>query len=239
MADRFKAKVVLVAGGTGGLGKAVTLAFLQESAKVIVTSRNPDSLASVKAVAGDSASSLAARELDVTDDAATQRVVQELVREHGRIDVLINAVGGYAGGTPLWSTTPETFDRMLALNLRAGFVLCRAIAPVMLQQGSGAIVNVASRAAFDHGAGAGAYAASKAAAVAMIDSLAADLQGKGVRANSVIPSIFDTEDNRRAMPKADFTRWPKPEDIAQVILFLCSDEARLIHGASVPVYGNT
>jgi len=128
---------------------------------------------------------------------------------------------------------------MLKLNLLSGYVLCRAVVPVMLKQGKGAIVNVASRAAFDHAAGATAYAASKAAAVAMIDCLAADLRGSGVRANSILPSIIDTEANRRAMPQADFTNWPKPEDIARVVVFLCSDEAKLVHGAAVPVYGNT
>ena len=87
--------------------------------------------------------------------------------------------------------------------------------------------------------GQAAYAASKAAAVAMIDSLAADLKGTGVRVNSVLPSIIDTEVNRRAMPKADFSRWPKPQDIARVILFLCSDDARVIHGAAIPVYGDS
>jgi NAD(P)-dependent dehydrogenase (short-subunit alcohol dehydrogenase family) len=99
-------------------------------------------------------------------------------------------------------------------------------------------VNVASRAAVDHEAGAAAYAASKAAAVAMIDSLAADLRGRGVRVNSILPSIIDTEINRKAMPGADFAKWPKPEDIAKVILFLCSDDAKVIHGAAIPVYGN-
>jgi len=105
----------------------------------------------------------------------------------------------------------------------------------MVPQGRGAIVNVASRAAVEHGAGLAAYAASKAAAVALIDSLAADLRGTGVRANSVLPSVIDTEANRKAMPKADFSKWPKPADIARVILFLCSDEASLVHGASIPV----
>jgi NAD(P)-dependent dehydrogenase (short-subunit alcohol dehydrogenase family) len=138
---------------------------------------------------------------------------------------------------PYWQTDPKVFDQMLALNLRSGYVLSRAVVPQMLKQGSGVIVSVSSRAAVDHAAGAAAYAASKAASVAMFDSLAADLKGTGVRVNSVLPSIIDTEANRRAMPTADFTKWPKPEDIAGVILFLCSDEAKLIHGASVPVYG--
>jgi NAD(P)-dependent dehydrogenase (short-subunit alcohol dehydrogenase family) len=98
---------------------------------------------------------------------------------------------------------------------------------------------VAAKAAVDHGEGAGAYATSKAAAVAMTDSLAGDLKGSGVRVNTILPSIIDTAANRQAMPKADFTAWPKPEEIAKVILFLCSDEASVVHGASVPVYGNS
>src|SRR5205807_2697054 len=110
---------------------------------------------------------------------------------------------------------------------------------VMLKQGKGAIVNIAAKAALDNGAGASAYAASKAAALALMDSLAADLKGSGVRVNSILPSIIDTEANRKAMPDADFAKWPKPEDIARIILFLCSDEARVIHGAAIPVYGDS
>ncbi|MGB7352235.1 MAG: SDR family NAD(P)-dependent oxidoreductase [Acidobacteriaceae bacterium] len=237
MAERFHDKVVLVAGGTGALGRAVSLAFLREGARVAVTYRQAKEFEALQAAAGDHATALAGQTVDVTDVAATAQLAQGIVADHGRIDVLVNAVGGYAGGTALWETPPEVFERMLALNLRAGFALARAVVPVMLRQGSGAVVNIASRAAFDHGAGAAAYAASKAAAVAMIDSLAADVKGKGVRVNSVVPSIFDTEANRRAMPGADFARWPKPEEIASVVLFLSSDEARLIHGAAVPVYG--
>lgn len=99
-------------------------------------------------------------------------------------------------------------------------------------------MHVVSRAALVHEAGQAAYASSKAAALALTDSLAADLRGTGVRANAVLPSVIDTEANRKAMPKADFSKWPKPEDIARVIVFLCSDAARLIHGAAIPVYGN-
>ena len=225
-------EVVLVAGGTGGLGKAVALAFLEAGARVAVTYRNPDEYAALEAVAGDAARGrLSGHAVDVTDESAVRRLVNEL----GRLDALVNCVGGFAGGTKLWETDAKTFDRMLDLNLRPGLVLCRAAVPAMLARGGGAIVNVASRAAVDHGAGLAAYAASKAAAVALVDSLAADLAGTNVRANSVLPSIIDTEANRRAMPKADFSKWPKPEEIARVILFLCGDDARLIRGAAIPV----
>jgi NAD(P)-dependent dehydrogenase (short-subunit alcohol dehydrogenase family) len=117
-------------------------------------------------------------------------------------------------------------------------LLCRASARVMVPNRSGSIVNVASKAAFDHAAGAAAYAASKAAAVAMLDALAEDLRGTGVRANSIVPSIIDTPANRAAMPAANVSKWPQSEDIARVVLFLCSDEAKLVHGASIPVYGS-
>ena len=131
----------------------------------------------------------------------------------------------------------NVLDRMLALILRSGYALSRAAVPVMLRQGHGALVNVAAKAALSHAAGEAAYAASKAAALALLDCLAAELKGTGVRVNSILPSIVDSQANRQAMPKADFAKWPTPEEIARVILFLCSDEADVVHGAAVPVYG--
>lgn len=231
-------KVVLVAGGTGGLGKAVTLAFLNAGAKVAVTYVKEDELAALQSAAGEAAALLTAYKVDVTDDTSVRKAVSDIAAAHGAIDVLVNTVGGYAGGLELWETDPHVFSQMLDLNLRSGYLLARNVVPVMLRQKSGAIVNIAAKAAFDHAAGASAYAASKAAAVAMMDCLAEDLKGTGVRVNSVLPSIIDTPANRRAIPDGDFAKWPKPEDISRVILFLCSDEARLIHGASIPVYGN-
>lgn len=148
---------------------------------------------------------------------------------------MTNTVGGYAAGQKLWETEARVFDQMLSLNLLSGYLLARAVVPAMLKLGRGAIVNVASTAAFDHAASAAAYAASKAAAVAMIDSLAADLKGTEVRANSILPSIIDTEANRKAMPHADYAKWPKPRDIARVILYLCSEDAKLINGAAIRV----
>jgi NAD(P)-dependent dehydrogenase (short-subunit alcohol dehydrogenase family) len=239
MIRNFSGQVVLVAGGTGGLGKAVSSAFLNEDAKVVVTYRNQKEFASLQSEAGIHASSLQGQQADVTDNAAVEKLVESVLAQHGRLDVLVNTVGGYAGGIKLWELDLGVFDRMLALNLRAGFALSRAAVAPMLKQKRGAIVNVAAKASYDHAAGAAAYAASKAAALAMIDSLAADTKGTGVRVNTILPSIIDTEANRKAMPDADFTNWPKPEDIARVILFLCSDDAKVIHGAAIPVFGNS
>jgi NAD(P)-dependent dehydrogenase (short-subunit alcohol dehydrogenase family) len=230
-------KVALVAGGTGGLGRAVSMAFLQAGARLIVTYQKDEELAALKKAAGADAAKIKGISVDVTDETAVKQLVEGIVAEHGRLDILVNTVGAYAGGIKLWEMETRVFDLMLALNLRSGYVLSRAAVKAMLTQGSGAIVNIAAKAAYDHGAGAAAYAASKAAAVALMDSLAADLKGSGVRVNSILPSIIDTEANRKAMPGEDFAKWPKPEEIARVILFLCSDEARVIHGAAIPVYG--
>jgi len=237
-------KVVLVAGGTGGLGRAVSSAFIEDGARVVVTFRRPGDLDELKKAASvrlveTQGASLEGYAVDVTDEEAVAKLIDGIVERHRRLDCLVNAVGGYAGGVKLWEMEAKAFEQQLALNLRSGFVLAKAAARVMVKQGSGAIVNVTSKAAVEHAAGASAYAASKAAAVAMIDSLAADLKGTGVRANSIMPSIIDTPANRKAMPKADFAKWPKPEEIARVILFLCSDEAKLIQGAAVPVYGDS
>ena len=239
MQERFSGQVAMVAGGTGGLGRAVSVAFLQEGAHVVVTYRKQEEFDALKQAAGTKGSRLTGCVTDVTDEVAVSQLVGRILAEHSRLHALVNTVGGYAGGVPLWDLETRVLDQMLALNLRSGYALSRAVVPAMLKRKRGAIVNIAAKAALDHPAGAAAYAASKAAALALLASLASDLKGTGVRVNSILPSIIDTQANRKAMPKAEFALWPKPEDIARVILFLCSDEARVIHGAAIPVYGDS
>jgi NAD(P)-dependent dehydrogenase (short-subunit alcohol dehydrogenase family) len=234
----FSGQTVAVAGGTGGLGMAVSLAFLSEGAKTVVTYRKDDEFLALKDAAGSNESLLEGYCVDVTDESATAELISKILVDHGKLDTLVNTIGAYAGGTKLWDLDPAVFNHMLAVNLNSGFVLSRAALPAMLRAGHGSIVNIAAKAAVDHGAGAGAYAASKAAAVALMDSLAGDCRGTGVRVNSILPSIIDTAANRKAMPDADFATWPKPEDIATVVLFLCCHGAKAIHGAAIPVYGN-
>ena len=238
MSNRFSDKVALVTGGTGGLGRAVTLAFLHEGASVIATYIKKDEADALKDAVGPSAH-LELLPLDATDEASCRALVDGITARHGHLDILVNAIGGYAGGKPLWETDPKTYQLMLTLNLHAGHNLARTVVPAMLKQKSGAIVNIASKAALDHAAGNAAYSASKAATLALFDCLAQDVKGTGVRVNSVLPSIIDTEPNRKMMPNADFSKWPKPEEIAKVVLFLCSNEARVVHGAAIPVYGDS
>ncbi len=236
----FHDKIVLVTGGTGGLGREVTMAFLEAGATIVVTYQVAEEFAAVVAAAQKiGAAPPAGASVDVTDAQAVEKFIAETVAKHGRVDILVNTVGGYAGGTNLWEVDDRTYDKMLQLNLKAGFVLARAVVPQMIKQNRGWIVNIASKAAFDHAAGGALYAASKAAALALMDSLAADVKPLNINVNTVVPSIIDTAANRKAMPGADFSKWPKPEEIARVILFLCSEEARVIHGAAIPVYGRS
>ena len=236
----FHDKIVLVTGGTGGLGREVAMAFIEAGAAVIVTYRNADEFAALAAAAQRiGATPPEGMPVDVTDTQAVDKCVADIVSKHGRLDILVNAVGAYAGGVNLWEADPRTYDQMLGLNLKAGFVLARGVVPQMIKQQRGWIVNISSKAAVDHGAGASLYAASKAGALALFDSLAAEVKAHSINVNTVLPSIIDTAANRKAMPGADYSKWPKPEEIAAVILFLCSEEARLIHGAAIPVYGKT
>jgi NAD(P)-dependent dehydrogenase (short-subunit alcohol dehydrogenase family) len=236
---RLTERIAIVAGGTGGLGRAVSLAFLAAGAKVIASYRKQAEFDGLAAAAGAARPGLSGATVDVTDEAAARQFVESVVARHGRVDALVNTVGGYAGGQKLWEVDAKTYDQMLALNLKSGFVLARAVLPEMIRRDSGWIVNVGSKAGYGHSPTAALYSASKAAALALFDSLAEEVKDYNINVNSVVPSIIDTEANRQAMPNADFSKWPKPEEIARVILFLCSEDARVIRGAAIPVYGRS
>jgi NAD(P)-dependent dehydrogenase (short-subunit alcohol dehydrogenase family) len=236
MSDNLR--TVVVAGGTGALGGSVARAFLAAGARVVVTYRRPEEFDELAASTGKNPK-LSGVMLDATAEAAAGKFIADIEAKYGSADALVITVGGYAGGKQLWDSNSATYDQMLNLNLRAAFVMARAVLPGMIRRNRGAIVNIASRAAYGHSAGAALYSASKAGVLALFDSLAEEVKPYNINVNSIVPSIMDTPANRRAMPKADFSIWPKTDDIAKVIVFLCSDDARVIHGAAVPVYGRT
>jgi len=231
----FQGQVVLVAGGTGALGSAVARAFITAGANVAVTYRTPREYDELLSSVSSERARLRGHQVDVTNDAEMRRMTASIEAEFQRLDVLVNTAGGYTGGPKLWEIESAVLERMLDLNLRSAFVTSRSVLPIFLKQGHGCIVNVAAKAAIDQPGGAGAYVASKAAALAMMHSLAMDLKGTAIRVNSVLPSTIDTAANRREMPRANFAGWTKPEDIARVILFLCSEDARSINAAAIPV----
>jgi NAD(P)-dependent dehydrogenase (short-subunit alcohol dehydrogenase family) len=235
----FSNRVVVVTGAAGNLGAAVVWAFQQARAKLALVDRAPGRLRQLFPALADSPDHFLAHSVDVTDAAAVEAMAREAVRRFGRIDVLVNTAGGYRAGTPLHETPLETWDFLLNLNARSVFAVARAVIPHMLRQGSGKIINVASRAALAGGANEAAYSASKSAVVRLTESLAAELKDSGINVNCVLPGLIDTPPNREAMPEADHSRWVAPEALSDVILFLASDAARAIHGAALPVYGRS
>ncbi|MGH2354330.1 MAG: SDR family oxidoreductase [Chloroflexota bacterium] len=230
-------QVALVTGGTGGLGQAVTRAFLDQGCVVVVTYRSEAEAERTRRNFQAAGDRLALEQADVTDGPAVHSLVQTVVGRFGRVDHLINLVGGWAGGKPVWETGDDELARMLDLNLRSAFVCCRAVLPQMITQNFGRIVNISSRTAVRPSAGAAPYAIGKAGVIVLTETLALEVRDYDVNVNCVLPSVIDTPANRRDMPKADFRRWVTPEQLAGIIVWLTSPAAAPINGTAIPVYG--
>lgn len=224
-AMKLEGRVVLITGGRGGLGRAVVPLFVQAGAQVVLADRHGD--------AEPTPGTISVR-ADVTDEGEVRRMVDEALRRAGRMDVLVNLVGGFATGR-LAETDLATWQRMATVNLTPAFLLSRAVLPSMLERRAGRILHVAARAAVEPFPGAAAYIVAKAGLVALIRTLALELAGSGVTVNGVLPGTMDTPANRRSMPGADPGRWVTPEAVAQALRFLASDEAGSINGALLPV----
>lgn len=222
---QLNGKVVLIAGGSGALGQTVVPAFTRAGAQVITADRRapPAQIASG-----------AAMNADVTDEADVQRLVNDVVRKAGRIDALINLVGGFATGR-VEETDVALWQRMLTMNVTAAFLLSKAVLPHMVARGTGRIVHVVAWAAVEPFPGAAAYIVSKSSLLALIKVLALELSGSGVTVNGVLPSTIDTPANRASLPQTDPSTWTKPESIADTLLFLASEEAHQISGAAIPI----
>ena len=226
--------VALVTGGTGGLGQAVLAELLDAGATVVTTWLMEREREAVEREFG-ARDGLHLVEANLLEDGA--RVAVDAAAEHGQLAALVNIVGGFAAGGRWHEAPPEELEKLLALNLMTAVNACRAAAPAMLSGGSGAIVCVGAKTAHEPFSGGGAYAVSKAAVLALVRSLDADYRDDGIRANAILPSVIDTPANRAGQPDADFDRWVKPEEIARVIRFLCSEDSAPISGAEIPVYG--
>jgi NAD(P)-dependent dehydrogenase (short-subunit alcohol dehydrogenase family) len=227
-------RVAIVTGGTGALGRIVVRRLAAAGATVWVPYRSPGGLDELRALLGADAARLAAEPADVTDGGAFGRLVSRALDRHRRIDVLVNAAGGFAGGD-LLSTPLDEWRRVMELNLSSAVVGCRAVLPAMRDARAGRIVNVGSLAVVTPAGGFIAYAVSKSAVITLTQALATEVRGLGIAVNAVLPGTMDTAANRRAMPDADRARWVSPDRVAAVIAFLCSDEAAAITGAAIPV----
>jgi NAD(P)-dependent dehydrogenase (short-subunit alcohol dehydrogenase family) len=233
----LEGKVALITGGTGALGHAVTAAFAEAGARLAVSYRAEGEAQSARQLLGNRADAVMFVKADVTVEAEVQRLVSTLVDRFGRIDILLNLVGGYIGDLPVADLPEAAWDRMLEINLKSAFLCSKHVVPILRRTGGGRIVNISSRAALKVFPGISAYAAAKAGLLAFTETLASEVLKDNITVNAVVPSVIDTPANRKAMPKADPSAWVKPGEIARVLLFLCSDAAKEISGAAIPVYG--
>jgi NAD(P)-dependent dehydrogenase (short-subunit alcohol dehydrogenase family) len=233
----LKDRVALITGAAGNLGRATAEAFQGAGARTVLVDHAVGRLEKLYPERVDASDHMLAGGVDLTDPGAVDALTASVMDRFGRIDILVNTVGTYRGGKPVHEERLETWELLFDANVRTTLLALKAVVPVMLKQGSGRIVNVASRNALQGGAKVAAYSASKSAVVRLTEGLAAELEASGIGVNCVLPSTIDTPQNREAMPDADFSNWVKPEAIAAVILFLSSDAARGITGAAVPVYG--
>lgn len=219
--SEFKDKNVVVTGAAGTLGTAVAAVFHDAGARVtgidIVESDAPWRTTTA----------------DLIDPGTATRAFAEL----GAIDVLANIAGGFTMGDAVADTSDATWDFMMDLNARTVFNAARAVVPGMKAARRGKIINISARGGLRGAAAMGAYAASKAVVQRLTETLADELKADGINVNCILPSIIDTPQNRRDMPKARFDHWVPPADIANVVAFLASNAARSIHGASIPVEG--
>jgi len=228
-------QVVVITGAFGALGQAVAAAFAARGARLALLDVAVQPPAPLRERLDESHLLLGG--VDLTDVEATRRAIAATAMRFGGIDVLVNVAGGFRW-EKLEDGDPDTWDQMFAMNLRTAVVCCKAALPALLERGAGCIVNIgAGAAAARAAAGMGAYTASKAGVQRLTESLAEEVKDRGVRVNAVLPGTIDTPRNRADMPDADVARWVAPEAIADVIVFLASDAARAVTGASIPVFG--
>ncbi len=235
----FENEVILVTGAAGNLGQALIESLLKTGARLALFDHRQGRMKKLFPELDINGHHLVVESVDLTDEESVRIGFDRVVDHFGHLDVLINAAGGYSGGDPVEDTSTDIWEKMIALNARTVFLTSRTAIPIMRSQGSGSIVNIGARPGVEGRKNASAYSASKSAVLRLTESTSAEAKADGVRVNAVIPGTIDTPDNRKAMPNANHDRWVDPSAVADVILFLASDEARGICGACIPVYGTS
>lgn len=230
-------KTVVITGGTGGLGTSLVRRLQAEDFRIVVTYLLPDEATAFEEEFEVDEDRILLTRVDATNPEAVNTLFKDVSERWGAIHGACSLVGGWAGGRDVEETDDIRLERMLDLNLRSAFYTVRAAIPYLKETGWGRIVLVGSRGAVDFPQGQAAFNIAKAGVVALGRSVAQELEGTGVTANVLMPSVIDTPVTRRSLPYADYVNWPTPDEIAAVAQFLLSDESGVMNGALVPVYG--
>jgi len=234
----LKDKITVITSAVGNLGMATARLFQHAGAKTVLVDRSPDRVREAFNDIADSPDHLLAGGVDLSDATSVGKLIEQTLGKFGRVDAIVNTVGGYRGGKPVHEADLADWDFLFNVNVRTTLLCCRAVIPQMVKQQSGKIITVASRDGLSGSAGYAAYSASKSAVLRLTESLAAELKVSNINVNCIMPGTIDTPQNRAAVPNGDFSRWVEPAAIAEVILFLASDASRAVNGAALPVFGN-
>jgi NAD(P)-dependent dehydrogenase (short-subunit alcohol dehydrogenase family) len=236
-----KERIIIITGGAGGVGSIVSKRWLDAGASVLIVDHRQATIDawlsrfSEKSWTGR----VAGHATDVTTEAGATGMADEAHRSFGRpADTLIHLVGGFAAARVDDDGALKTWESMIAVNLTSAFQCYRAMLPSLRARKGGWIVGLSSRAATSPGPGLSAYAASKSGLAALTSSLSAEVRAEGIHVNLIVASTIDTPANRESMGEAKASSWVSPDDIADATMYLCSNEARSVHGASLEVYAN-
>jgi len=241
----FEGKVVLITGAAKGIGKTTTLAFSEQSAKVVLVDVLEEELKEVHEIIQKAGRKVLSIQGDVSDNSQVQDAVKKTIKVFGKIDVLVNNAGIDVGSAPILNVTEEMWDKSLQVNLKSVFYFCKSVVPVMLENGKGSIVNVASIAGKEPNENMAPYAVSKAGMICFSRVLAKEVAKDGIRVNCVAPGLTKTdllvnlspEQFDRLLKKIPMGRVGYPEEVADLILFLSSEKSSFITGQCFNIAG--
>jgi NAD(P)-dependent dehydrogenase (short-subunit alcohol dehydrogenase family) len=233
----FENKTAIITGGTGALGKVVMQKFFDANANIALPVHSSNSIGSLPSSITKMESRFFAMSTDLLIEIQVNAFVNNAVGKFGGVHFLINIAGGYAAAKSVEEVSLDDWESMMNLNLKTAFLMCRTVLPTMRKQEFGRIVNIASMHALAPKPNAAPYAVSKRGVVTLTETIAEETKGTGITANAIAPSTILTEANKQSMPGADFSKWVTPEEIADTILFLCSDGARSMSGNVIKMYG--
>jgi NAD(P)-dependent dehydrogenase (short-subunit alcohol dehydrogenase family) len=230
MGESLQGQVAIVTGAGGALGTSVVVSLLTAGATVAGIDRT-----GAKSESDDRP--IHRYNANLTDPDSVRRAIASVVHDLGKIDILVHVMGAFAGGAPVAGTDDATWNKMMDVNLNAAFYVLRAVVPVMRAAGQGRIVAIGSRQAVHPATNVGAYSASKAALVSLVQTVALENKDKNIRANVILPGTMDTAANRAAMPNANFNKWVKTSHVADVVVMLAGEVGTEITGVAIPIYG--
>ena len=236
----FTSRVVIITGGAGAVGTTVSKRWLDAGASVLVVDHRQTTIDEwlTHFKANDWGNRLATLATDVATETGAAEMVKTAIRAFGQSpDTLLHLVGGFAAAAVEDDNAARTWNAMMTVNLTSAFQCYRAVLPSLRKRGGGWIVALSSRVVDNPGAGISAYAASKAGLGALTSSLSREVRGDGIHVNLIVASTIDTPANRESMGEEHASKWVTPDDIADATIYLCSDKAKSVYGATLEAFG--